>query len=320
MKRCIAVLMLVLICLGGIAQADGTKGTYAGNWTVVNCNEWVSLRAEPSSSSSRVCKVPLWADVSAYYYNSQWLECYYGNDHGYILRQYLTDRPAKYDGYEKYINSRALGTLKIVNCKNWVTLRQYASTKAPSVARVPLGASVKGYYYNTEFTECTYNGQVGYILNAYLSNGSGSSQSGSSKYLGKKTVINCNEYVTLRQSPSTSGAAVTRVAKGKQVEAYYYNGTFCRCYYNGMEGYILSKYLGDASSSGSSYAKGTSLGSKKVVNCSNWVTLRQNPSTSAATVTRVPKGESVQAYWYNSQFAECYYYGMHGYILLKYLN
>lgn len=223
-----------------------------------------------------------------------------------------------------------LGTMRVVNCRNWVTLRSHPSTSAGTVDRVPLGARVEAYYYNGQFTECYYEGQHGYILSTYLSNGSSqSASSSSSSYLGKKYIVNCREFVTLRRYASTSAPTVAKVALGQQVDAYYYNGTFCRCFYNGQEGYILSKYLGShrdyspsapSGPSRSGYSRGDSMGRMRIVNCESWVTLRRNPSTSAATVTRVPKGNKVDAYWYNSEFAECYYNGMRGFILLRYLG
>ena len=68
------------------------------------------------------------------------------------------------------------------------------------------------------------------------------------------------------------------------------------------------------------FAKGAYLGTMTVVNCKNWVTLRASASTKAAAVTRIPLGEYVEAYKYNEKFAECYYNGMHGYVLNKYLK
>ena len=73
-----------------------------------------------------------------------------------------------------------LGYMQVVNCSSWVTLRSYASTSAGTVARVPLGATVQAYYYNSQFTECYYNGMHGYILSTYLSNGSSGSTSSAS--------------------------------------------------------------------------------------------------------------------------------------------
>ena len=78
------------------------QGEYAGTLTVVNCNEWVSLRSAPDSDSDRVAEVPLWADVEAYYWNSEWYECQYNGVWGYIRSDYLTDWPEKYDGYYEY--------------------------------------------------------------------------------------------------------------------------------------------------------------------------------------------------------------------------
>ena len=48
--------------------------------------------------------------------------------------------------------------------------------------------------------------------------------------------------------------------------------------------------------------------------------LRASASTNAATVTRIPVGERVEAYKYNGEFMECYYNGRHGYVLSKYLG
>ena len=208
-----------------------------------------------------------------------------------------------------------LGTMTVVNCDSWVTLRSRPSTHADTVSRVPKGASVEVYACNSEFYECYYLGMHGYILTAYLSGGGG----GGMDYLGTRYIVNCDEFVTLRARPSTSSAAITRVARGQKVEAYYYNGTFCYCRYKNMEGYILSKYLG-RSSGGGGRSRGDYLGTKKVGNCDSWVTLRARPSTHSDTVSRVPKGAKVEAYYYNGEFAECYYLGLHGYILTTYLK
>ena len=217
-----------------------------------------------------------------------------------------------------------LGTLRVVNCQSWVSLREYANKNSYRVATVPLGATVEAYYYNSEYTECYYKGMHGYIMSTYLSNGtSGSTSSSSSSYLGKKYIVNCNEFVTLRSYASTGAPAVTRVARGQQVDAYYYNGTFCRCYYNGLEGYILSSYLGNSASSSTAYTgyrTGDPMGTKRIVNCQSWVSLRSYASTNAPRVAKIPLGATVDAYWYNNQFAECYYNGYSGYILLSYLR
>ena len=80
------VLVLAIVSLGAPALA---KGTYLGWLTVVNCSSWVTLRSSPSTSASSVAKVPLGAIVDAYYWDSEFYECYYKGKSGFILRSYL---------------------------------------------------------------------------------------------------------------------------------------------------------------------------------------------------------------------------------------
>ena len=136
------------------------------------------------------------------------------------------------------------------------------------------------------------------------------------RFIGYLTVVNCNSWVTLRAKPSASAATVTRISLGETVEAYAYNGQFYECYYLGMHGYILSQYLGYGYTPTPSREY---LGYQTVVNCNSWVTLRATPSTSASTVARVPLGAMVESWSCNYEFNECYYNGLHGYILRQYL-
>ena len=148
-----------------------------------------------------------------------------------------------------------LGTMTVVKCKSWVTLRERPSTSARTVARVPYGENVDAYYFNSRFTECYYRGLHGYILSDYLADGyyrdyqryePGDSTEQNADYdnfLGSMRVVNCKNWVTLRSSPNTRASTVTRIPLGEYVEAYKYNDRFVECYYKGMHGYVLKKYL-----------------------------------------------------------------------------
>ena len=63
-----------------------------------------------------------------------------------------------------------IGAMRVVYCKNYVTLRETPSKKAISLAHVPLGEIVYSCkkIKSTRFYECEYQGQVGYILKEYL--------------------------------------------------------------------------------------------------------------------------------------------------------
>lgn len=173
LKKTIAWIMIGIVALAGIALA---KGTYLGTMTVVNCDNWVTLREKPSTSADTVTRIPYGESVDAYYYNSEFTECYYFGLHGYILSKYLsgghernyqryeygdsTEQNTDYDNYQ--------GMMRIINCDSWVTLRSSPSTHATAVARIPLGEYVEAYKYDSQFSECYYKGMHGYVLNKYL--------------------------------------------------------------------------------------------------------------------------------------------------------
>ena len=61
--------------------------------------------------------------------------------------------------------------MRVVNCKEFVSLRETRSTSAPRLMKVPLGAKVLAFpeYGDAKgFIYCVYQGEEGYILKDYL--------------------------------------------------------------------------------------------------------------------------------------------------------
>ena len=88
MKRYIALFLLLCMVLAAIPVMADSE--YIGNMEVVNCNEWVSLREEPSTKSQRLVKVSLGAIVSnCQQVNDAWIYAEYDGYSGYILAEYL---------------------------------------------------------------------------------------------------------------------------------------------------------------------------------------------------------------------------------------
>ena len=70
--------------LGGQMMAE------IDNAYVTNCNEWVSLRFRPNTSSRQLIKVPRGAEVlDAYYVENGFVHCFYRGYEGYILERYI---------------------------------------------------------------------------------------------------------------------------------------------------------------------------------------------------------------------------------------
>lgn len=78
-------LCMILAAFPAMADMD-----YLGDMEVVNCEEWVSLREKPSTSSKRVMKVYLGAVVNnCQQFGDDWIYAEYDGKGGYILAEYL---------------------------------------------------------------------------------------------------------------------------------------------------------------------------------------------------------------------------------------
>ena len=127
---------------------------------VVNCQESITLRTEPSTKAAEICQIPLGAPVS-YVETAEngFYKIIYNGKTGYGLASYLSFD----DGTENAI------FMQVVNCRESITLRKVPSTSADEFCQIPLGAVVEflgaaenGFYY------VEYNGYDGYALASYL--------------------------------------------------------------------------------------------------------------------------------------------------------
>ena len=143
--------------------------------------------------------------------------------------------------------AQVLTTLYVVNCNESITLRVSDSTNAKEIRQIPLGAAVS-FMENAAngFYKVSYNGSTGYALASYLSvdpyNHYVASTTASTVWSGK--VVRCNEYITLRRTPSTKGEEITKIPLGAIVTVYSgADNGFYYIYYDGFEGYALAGYI-----------------------------------------------------------------------------
>ena len=143
--------------------------------------------------------------------------------------------------------AQVLTTLYVVNCNESITLRVSDSTNAKEIRQIPLGAAVS-FMENAAngFYKVSYNGSTGYALASYLSvdpyNHYVAATTASTVWSGK--VVRCNEYITLRRTPSTKGEEITKIPLGAIVTVYSgADNGFYYIYYDGFEGYALAGYI-----------------------------------------------------------------------------
>lgn len=140
---------------------------YLGNFQIVNCASYASLRAYPDTSSTRLMQIPLGAIVTnVYYQDDRFSYCVYGDMDGYILNSNLAwvsgGNQAASAGASGYTQ---IGTAVIVNCLAYASLRAYPDTGSTRIAKVPVGSVVTNVYIvDDRFAYCEYAGMAGYIL------------------------------------------------------------------------------------------------------------------------------------------------------------
>ena len=247
-----ALLALAMLAAGAAQAASGydygnAYDNLIGAMEVVNCQSWTSLRASPDSFASRLAKVPLGAVViNCYYVDDKYTYCEYNGIGGYILSNNLSFIYGPI-GYE-YSADDYQGNMQIVNCQTYASLRDYPSTTANLLVRVPLGDIVTNvFYHDDRFCYCVYNGIEGYILKNNLAWVSGGSAAGAydTTWIGDAWIVNCGSWASLRELPDTSSYRIAKVPLGEQVtDCYYVNDHFACCTYRGMVGYILLDNLG----------------------------------------------------------------------------
>ncbi len=154
------------------------------NQMVYNCNEYVSLRKEPDSSSERLIKVPLGAIVTGCaYWPGNWIRCEYKGKTGFIMSKYLktadytvkvtptpTVKPTVQPTATPKVDYPPLPyEMVVVNCNEWVSLRAKPTSNSQQLARVPLGSMVTNCSQaNESYASVIYQGMQGYISLNYL--------------------------------------------------------------------------------------------------------------------------------------------------------
>ena len=145
-------------------------------------------------------------------------------------------------------NTQVLTTLYVVNCNESITLRTADSTSSKEIRQIPLGAAVS-FMENASngFYKVSYNGSTGYALASYLSvdpydHYVAYTTAADLSWRGK--VVRCNEFITLRKTPSTKGEELIKIPVGAIVTVYSgADNGFYYINYGGIEGYALASYI-----------------------------------------------------------------------------
>ena len=152
---------------GQYLNIDGNVVESGETVHVVLCEEYISLRAYPSTDAPVLAQIPLYSSLvfkeverNGDFCLVTYLPGTRSERTGYVLTRYL-------DFYEPQVWNE---DLRVYNCKKSITLRSAPSTSAAEICQIPLGASVEELYWqpDSSFYLVSYNGMTGYALKNYL--------------------------------------------------------------------------------------------------------------------------------------------------------
>lgn len=136
-------------------------------------------------------------------------------------------------------------------------------------------------------------------------------------------VADCDEWITLREQDDVYSDELFKIPLNAKV-LYLADGDndFTKVKYNGIVGYVMSKYVRfDSRSENIEEFDEFEPKTMKVYDCKESVTLRKRASVSSGEILQVPLGDRVEVCDYaQNGFYLVQYKGYCGYIMAKYLE
>lgn len=270
--KILTTLLLIIILLCSVVPAMAASDKYDLDnfgWRSVDSHGRGSLVFQKAPAGKFMSNHKFYTGdeiyVNLYYRESGYAFAYDNGEYGYVDASYIdwgnTYTPVKPSASSnKYPDQRTsgwklgyIGDCYVVNCDEWVSLREHADTSSSRLTKVPLGARVSNVY-NTSFGffYCEYNGYRGFILKEYLS-----TKSAPKPNPNKDSRYDLNQFEYRRVTSKGRGSLVFQSKpRGSFMSGYkYYDGDkiyvnvnwrsqgYAIAYEDGTYGYVDASYI-----------------------------------------------------------------------------
>ena len=235
-------------------SVDGKAGYFNANYidkkymaystdvaTVVNpSGKNVNLRKGPSTDYGVVKSIKNGTFVMIVQEGDGWWKISVGGTVGYMMTDYLQDGIVSASSSSGSTSSGAVSSsgYALVDTGR-LHLRKAASKSSRSLGTHPRGTYVTILERGSTWCKVQVDGTTGYMMSEYLA------------FYGTAAKATANvihpgggSYVNLRNGPSQStGAVLARVPKGSTVTILTPGSTWCKITYNGITGYMMTRFL-----------------------------------------------------------------------------
>ena len=272
----------------------GSSGTPSGNIaTIVNCRVSVNVRSGPGTSNSKIGTAPKGEQYTCLGVSDDgnWYKIQYtSSKEGYVYKDYIELST----GSASQPDEPTGQTVTIINCNEWVNVREGAGTNTKKLGTAPKNGKYTYLGKTGNWVKVQYTAtQVGYIYSKYVSSPTGGSSgtdtggtSTETAQTGYGYVVNCNTSVNVRSAATSSANNIIGQAKKSYVyQILAKSGSWYKIQYTSTTvGYIHESYFTKATSD-------TSI-KLEVVNCDTAVNVRNAATTSAALLGTAKKVET----------------------------
>ncbi len=311
---------------------DDQAATIQSYARVTTASGSLNLRALPQAGSRILRTIPRNSLVGVLEEGSEWCRVIYESSMGYVMRAYLTmeGQAGSADGTLYAVVTTPSGTLNLraVPSRN----AQVLCTIAPNT-RLPVlekGAS---------WSKVNYDGIVGYVMNEFLvfeafqptpapgttatpSLGTGTDLTTPAPTSAPAvtpapssataTVVTGGGSLNLREYGSTTARVVAQIPEYSQVTLLYEGSIWTKVSWNGLSGYVMTKYLSRGSAPSGSVAT--------VYTVSGSLNLRQSPSTGAKVLARIPRLQQLTVLQSGAVWCQVSWNGWTGYVQTQFLR
>lgn len=349
------------------AQADDDTQLNLTSATVTTESGSLNLRAQPKAGSAILRTIPQFASVSVKQYGAQWCGVSYESSTGYVMTAFLTfaaagdtatatptltptptptaeasptasDTAGATDSVTPTPTptqaASAAGALTAIvsTASGSLNLRADMLPGSRILARIPKGSTITVSQKLEAWSETTYAGYTGYVMNAYLTFPADASTAAAQTSL-TATVLTASGSLNLRAEPY--GTVLAAIPQYAAVTVLSTGSTWCYVSYAGTLGYVMTAYLSMAETTANgSEATATptptpspsptpapgSTVTATVVTASGSLNLRASASTSGQIITTIPRLATVTVLALGDPWSSVLYGSYAGYVQTAYLS
>ncbi len=202
----------------------------------------LNLRQSPNTSAKVLCTIPQYAVIPIYEQGAAWCKTAYNGSSGYVMTSFLTfsgqpaaSTPAPVSTPAPAQES-ASQYARVTTQSGSLNLRQNPSASAKVLRTIPRNETIPILEKGASWCKTAYGGDTGYVMTQFLSFASPAAQL-------TARVTTQSGSLNLRESSSTSSRVLRTIPQNDMVSVLQQGAEWCRVAYNGVTGYVMTRYL-----------------------------------------------------------------------------